>query len=106
MNQIVGRSVYFRVAAIGAVVTRRVPIPVQVAIMLAYTRDKWSCDRPGKIRPTESGQDGRSVGRDHLYLSLICRMIVKTICSCKHPKAQGALLFNVIIQVQDFQEAS
>lgn len=56
MYQTVGRSVYLRVAAIGAFGTRRVPIPVQMAIMLAYTRDKWSCDRPGKIPSRRHGQ--------------------------------------------------
>jgi hypothetical protein len=45
MGQIVGRSAHFRVVAIGAFATRRLPIPVKMAIMLGYMRDKWSCDR-------------------------------------------------------------
>jgi hypothetical protein len=45
MGQIVDRGAHYRLAAIGAFATRRVPIPVEMAIMLAYRRDKWSCDR-------------------------------------------------------------
>jgi hypothetical protein len=46
MGKIVDRSAHYRVTAIGAFATRLVPIPVEMAIMLAYRRDKWSCDRP------------------------------------------------------------
>jgi hypothetical protein len=48
LGQIVDRSAHFRVAETSAFKTRRILIPVEMAIMLAYMRDKWSCDRPDR----------------------------------------------------------
>jgi hypothetical protein len=45
MGQIIDCSAHYRLAAIGTFATRLVPIPVEMIIMLAYRRDKWSCDR-------------------------------------------------------------